>query len=374
MTESSINPPGEGNGIAGASTNGLPRPSLFRVIVALAATVVVLVGMRLGAPTLTPILFAVVLALLFGPLYSWLKHRGLPTPLALLIMLVFVGAIFLGLFFTLGVSIGRFTERLGFYTSQLDGRLDDLDVLIERLGLSDFDLKEVVKPGALAEALGVVLSGIAGFLSNLFLILAIMLFLLAEGSAMMDRLRASVPEDNPQVAGLIEVGHNVVRQFGLRAIVNVVTGAGVTVLLFLLGVDFPLLWGILTFFLSFVPYIGLFIAVTPAVVLAFAESGPSRAVLVIVGVAVVNVLAENVLSPMLMGRGLDLSPTVVFLSFILWAWVLGGPGAFLAVPITLFVIGMLATFPETRWLASLMGAGAPASGAGVPDVEADRTP
>jgi AI-2 transport protein TqsA len=374
MTESSINPPGEGNGIAGASTNGLPRPSLFRVIVALAATVVVLVGMRLGAPTLTPILFAVVLALLFGPLYSWLKHRGLPTPLALVIMLVFVGAIFLGLFFTLGVSIGRFTERLGFYTSQLDGRLDDLDVLIERLGLSDFDLKEVVKPGALAEALGVVLSGIAGFLSNLFLILAIMLFLLAEGSAMMDRLRASVPEDNPQVAGLIEVGHNVVRQFGLRAIVNLVTGAGVTVLLFLLGVDFPLLWGILTFFLSFVPYIGLFIAVTPAVVLAFAEFGPSRAVLVIVGVAVVNVLAENVLSPMMMGRGLDLSPTVVFLSFILWAWVLGGPGAFLAVPITLFVIGMLATFPETRWLASLMGAGAPASGAGVPDVEADRTP
>jgi AI-2 transport protein TqsA len=374
MTESPINPPDEGNGTAGASTNGLPRPSLFRVIVALAAVVVVLVGMRLAAPILNPILFAVVLALLFGPLYSWLRRRGLSTPLALLIMLVFVGAIFLGLFFTLGASIGRFTERLGFYTSQLDGRLDDLDVLIERLGLSDFDLKEVVKPGALAEALGVVLSGIAGLLSDLFLILAIMLFLLAEGAAMMDRLRSSVPEGNPQVAGLIEVGHNVVRQFGLRAIVNVVTGAGVTVLLFLLGVDFPLLWGILTFFLSFVPYIGLFIALTPAVVLALAEFGLSRAVLVIVGVAVVNVLAENVLSPMMMGRGLNLSPTVVFLSFILWAWVLGATGAFLAVPITLFVIGMLATFPETRWLASLMGAGGGSNGAGVPDVGADRTP
>jgi AI-2 transport protein TqsA len=289
-------------------------------------------------------------------------------------MLVFVGAIFAGLFFTLGVSIGRFTERLGFYTSQLNGQLNDLDALIERLGLSGVDLNEVVKPSALAEALGVVLSGIAGFLSDLFLILAIMLFLLAEGSAMMDRLRASVPEDNPQVARLIEVGQNVVRQFGLRAIVNLVTGAGVTVLLLVLGVDFPLLWGILTFFLSFVPYVGLVLAVAPAVVLALAEFGLSRAVLVIVGVVVINVLAENVLSPMMMGRGLNLSPTVVFLSFILWAWVLGGPGAFLAVPITLFVIGMLETFPETRWLASLMGAGASASGAGVPDGEADRTP
>jgi len=355
-----------------AMDNGLPRPSFFRIIVALAATVVVLVGMRLAAPILNPILFAVVVALLFGPLYSWLKRRGLPTPLALVIMLVFVGAIFLGLIFTLGASIGRFTERLGFYASQLDGRLDELDALIERLGLSNVDLREVVKPGALAEALGVVLSGIAGFLSDLFLILAIMLFLLAEGGAMMDRLRASVAEDNPQVRRLTEVGQNVVRQFGLRAIVNLFTALGVTVLLVVLGVDFPLLWGILTFFLSFVPYIGLFIALTPAVVLALAEFGLGRALLFIVGVIVVNVVAENVLSPMLMGRGLNLSPTVVFLSFILWAWVLGGPGAFLAVPITLFVIGMLETFPETRWLASLMGASSPSSGS--PGAEADRAP
>ena len=107
----------EGNGIARASTNGLPRPSSLRVIVAFAATVVVLVGMRLAAPILNPILFAAVLALLLGPLYSWLRRRRLPTPLALVIMLVFVSAIFLGLFCTLGASIGRFTERLGFYAS-----------------------------------------------------------------------------------------------------------------------------------------------------------------------------------------------------------------------------------------------------------------
>ena len=354
-----------------AMDNGLRRPSFFRVIVALAATVVVLVGMRLAAPILNPILFAVVLALLFSPIYAWLRRHGLPTPLALVIMLIFVGAIFAGLFMTLGASISRFTERLGFYTSQLDGRLDDLDALIERLGLSNFDLHDVVKPGALAQALGVILSGIAGFLSDLFLILAIMLFVLAEGGAMMDRLRASAPEDNPQVRRLTEVGQNVVRQFGLRAIVNLFTAVGVTVLLVVLGVDFPLLWGILTFFLSFVPYIGLFIALTPAVVLALAEFGLSRALLFIAGVIVINIVAENVLSPMLMSRGLNLSPTGVFLSFILWAWVLGGPGAFLAVPITLFVIGMLGTFPETRWLASLMGASAHASGA--PGVEADGT-
>src|SRR5829696_233967 len=333
----------------------LRQPSFLRVMVFLAATVVVLAGIRLGAPILNPIFFAVVLTLLFSPVYAWLKRRGLPTPLALVVMLIGLTILFLALFFILSISITRFSERVGFYVTQLDVELDNLDVLLERLGLSNVDLQEVVKPSALAGALGTVLSGVAGFLSDLFLILMIMLFLLGEGPSMMNRLRASVAEDNQQVARLTAVGQNVVLQFGLRAIVNLVTGAGVTVMLFLLGVDLALLWGILTFFLSFIPYIGLVLAVTPAVVLALAEFGVSRAVLVIVGVIVINILAENVLSPMMMGRGLNISPTIVFLSFIFWAWLLGGPGTFLALPITLFVAVMLDTFPETRWLASLIG-------------------
>ncbi len=119
------------------------------------------------------------------------------------------------------------------------------------------------------------------------------------------------------------------------------------------------MWGILTFFLSFVPFIGVVLAAAPAVVLALAEFGVERAALVIVGVVMVNNLAENVLSPMLMSRGLSISPTVVFVSFVFWVWLLGGSGAFLALPITLFLAVMLGTFPETRWLANLMGAGIP---------------
>jgi AI-2 transport protein TqsA len=342
-------------GISEAVASTLRQTSFLRVMVVLAATGVVLVIIRLGAPILNPIFFALVLSLLFSPIYSWLKRRGLPSPVVLVIMLLVIGGLFTGLFFILGVSISRFSERVGFYASQLNSQLVDLDALLERLGLSNVDLRDVVKPNALTEALGTILSGVAGFLSDLFLILMIMLFLLGEGPAMMNRLRAGAGRDNPQVERLTTVGRSVVRQFGLRAVVNLVTGAGVTVLLFLLGVDFPLLWGILTFFLSFVPYIGLVLAVTPAVVLALAEFGVSRAALVIAGVIVINVLAENVLSPVLMGRGLNISPTIVFLSFIFWAWLLGGPGAFLALPITLFVAVMLDTFPETRWLASLMG-------------------
>jgi AI-2 transport protein TqsA len=161
MNDPSNNPASDSTGITEAITTTLRQPSFLRVMLVLAATVVVLVGIRLGAPILNPIFFAVVLSLLFSPVYSWLKRRGLPAPLALLVMLVLLTVLFLGLISILGVSISRFSERVGFYTTQLNGQLIDLDALIERLGLSNVELRDVVKPSALADAFGVVLSGIA---------------------------------------------------------------------------------------------------------------------------------------------------------------------------------------------------------------------
>jgi AI-2 transport protein TqsA len=359
MNEASGNPVDDKSGIGETITAALRRPSFLRVVLLLAALVVVFAGMRLAAPVLDPILFAVVLALLFSPIYAWLRQRRVPTPLALLIMLVGLAVLFLAIAGIMGVSIVRFSGEIGSYTNKLNGQLDNIQSLTKSLGISKSDLHKALSPSVLTGAIGSILGGIADFLSNLFLILIIVLFLLAEGPAMMNRLRASTGEDHPQVARLTQFGHSVVRQLRLRAIVNLATAAGVILLLFVLRVDFPLMWGILTFFLSFIPWIGLPLAVAPAVVLALAEHGVTTAVLVIVGVIIINILAENALSPMLMGRGLSISPTVLFLGFIFWAWLLGGPGAFLAAPLTIFLILMLGTFPETRWLANVMGMGAP---------------
>jgi AI-2 transport protein TqsA len=303
----------------------------------------------------------VVLALLFSPIYAWLRRHRIPTPLALVIMLVGLTLLFLAIAGILGVSIARFSGDIASYTSKLNHQLDNIQNLTKSLGVSKADLQKALSPSALTGAIGAVLGGVADFLSNLFLILIIVLFLLAEGPDMMNRLRASAGEDHPQVARLTIFGRSVIRQLGLRAIVNLFTGAGVTVLLLVLRVDFPLMWGILAFFLSFIPWIGLPLAVAPAVVLALAEHGVTSALLVIAGVTVINILAENAVSPMLMGRGLSISPTVLFIGFIFWAWLLGRPGAFLAAPLTIFLVLMLDTFPETRWLASVMGMGGPDS-------------
>src|SRR5215212_7917839 len=137
MNESVNNPENDRSGIGEAVTTALRQPSFLRVMLFLAATVVVLVGMRLGAPILSPILFAVVLSLLFSPIYAWLRRHRIPTPLALVLMLVGLTVLFGGIFLILGVSITRFSGDIGSYTGKLNGQLVNIEQMAKSMGLSN---------------------------------------------------------------------------------------------------------------------------------------------------------------------------------------------------------------------------------------------
>ena len=106
------------------------------------------------------------------------------------------------------------------------------------------------------------------------------------------------------------------------------------ILLWVLNVPFPLLWAFLVFAASFIPNIGTFIAVVPPTILALLAGGVVPAVAVVVGYTLINFAQDHFLQPVVMGSELNLSPLVVFLSVLAWAWILGAPGALLAVPLT----------------------------------------
>jgi AI-2 transport protein TqsA len=178
-----------------------------------------------------------------------------------------------------------------------------------------------------------------------------MIFAILEIPIFRAKLAENLGADSQLLARGTQLGQSIVRYFGLRAVVNLITGIGVSLFLFLLGIDYALLWGVLTFFLSYIPYIGIFVATIPSVLLAWTEFGPGRAILVILGVTVANVLAENIVAPKLIGKGLSISPLVVFLSFFFWSWILGPLGMFLSMPLTVIVLMVLDSFDETRWLA-----------------------
>src|SRR5215213_8641271 len=175
---------------------GLQRQpaSIARVLVVLASVVVVCAGMYVAAgPILNPIFFALTLALIFSPVYGWLRRR-LPTLLALLIMIIGLVALTFGLVMLFSTSLSRFTAELSFYAAQWDDQLAQLQAWLDELGLATVDLSSVFQPTAIATVLGTIAGAILSFLSNLFLILVLVLFFLAEGPAMMRRLQSSVEE------------------------------------------------------------------------------------------------------------------------------------------------------------------------------------
>ena len=142
-------------------------------------------------------------------------------------------------------------------------------------------------------------------------------------------------------------------------------GVAVWLWLWLLGVDYPILWSLLAFLLNYVPNIGSIIAAVPAVLLALVQLGPGSALWAAAGYLATNVVFGNILEPRFMGRGVGLSPLVVFLSLIFWGWVLGPVGMFLSVPLTITAKIALAASDDTRWAAVLLGTGEEAvSGSG----------
>ena len=127
------------------------------------------------------------------------------------------------------------------------------------------------------------------------------------------------------------------------------------VLLALIGVDYPVLWGALAFLLNFIPNIGSIIAAVPPVLLALIQLGVAQAALVAGGFLVINMAIGNFLEPRYMGQGLGLSTLVVFLSLVFWGWVLGPVGMLLSVPLTIAVKIALEVRPDTRWMAIMLG-------------------
>ena len=112
--------------------------------------------------------------------------------------------------------------------------------------------------------------------------------------------------------------------------------------------------GVGAFFLSFVPYLGLIVAMIPPAILALAESGPVAATILVVGGVTLNLVAENVLEPTLTGRALSLSTWLVFIMFFFWVWLIGPVGALLSMPITVLLVLVLQHNEPTRWVASLL--------------------
>jgi AI-2 transport protein TqsA len=332
------------------------HPSILKPILILTCVSILLVAMHLAASFLVPILMAVFVTALLSPIYNWLKRRRVPGGLALLLTIGVLVLVVIFLALLIGRSLTALNESLSIYSDQFGQRQAELAAQIESLSqnIDASQLLSAVDPAALVNVLTFSLSAMANLIKTGSLILIMTLFILAESPLFVARMKQAFGPDHFLSQNVTTVVEMMISYFGLRAIVNLVTATATGLMLWIFGIEYAGLWAVLVFFLSFIPYIGAFFAMIPPLLLAYAQGGLGLVIVIGLLSVVINSITENIVAPMVMGKGLSISPTIVFLSFIFWMFILGGPGALLAMPLTMTLILFMGTFAETRGLAAMV--------------------
>ena len=338
------------------------KPVLY--LVAAASLVIVTAGIRATADLLNPVLFATFLALLMQPVTEWLQRRRVPGGLAITLVVLVVIATGLAVVGFMAASMQEVIAAVPTYATKLAEQLDSLVRLAATRGI-EIDLNalpgRVLRSPEFGARVLAFSQGVAGTLGNLALTFFIFAFMVGGVSRLDARVDSGEVAKTGLEARFMAFSDVIRRYMWIRAVLGLAAAVLNYLLLLALGVDFALLWGVLSFVLSFVPNIGYTLSVIPPVLVALVDGGWQNALFVFLGYTVINNVLDNVVGPRYVGAQMQMSALLSFLSVIFWAWVLGPTGAILAIPITVFLRDVLMADPEVAVPAPAPAAGPPAA-------------
>lgn len=314
------------------------RRSPAWLLVSLAALAIVLYGMKHAQSILGPILLAMFIVMGLSPVLGWLKRRRVPPWAAIaLVMLLFVviGLLIGGI---LASSLSQVNTKLPVYQQNLGEMYSDLESWFGSHGMDISGLTEsVFSPAKIFSWATTSASYLISQLTSVFLILLIVIFMVAEAYSFPRKFHDRA-QFSPQLYANFANFAKVTRTFLFTLTwLNLLTAILAAIIYYAFGVDFALLWAIVFFLLSYIPNIGFVLSVIPPFFVTLLEQGFTRAVIVVVLVIAVNGFVNNAITPRFMGYKTGLTTLIVFLSLVLWAWVLGPVGALMSVPLMLMV-------------------------------------
>ena len=328
------------------------RTAAAHPLLVTAALVVVIAGIKAAEELAVPFLLAAFIATIAATPVFWLNQHRVPIGVGIAAVVLGLVGLLVGVGAVVAQSAGEFQQQLPAYQAKVEALFGDVRGRAQELGI---ELNaEVLDPGLALNFAGDALASFGNLLSNGFLILLTVLFILAEASSFPRKLRTVLADPDEDMPHFERFAANVNRYMAIKTTVSLGTGVFVATALWLIGVDFPILWGLLAFLLNYVPTIGSVIAAVPPVLLAIVQLGTGHAIAAAAVFVAVNVVMGNVVEPRFMGRALSLSTLVVFLSLVFWGWVLGPVGMLLSVPLTMTAKIAFEANPSTEWIAHLL--------------------
>lgn len=307
-----------------------------------------------------PMAFAFFMAMLVLPVQRALSYR-LPSQLrwmallAAVLMIVFVLAVGGGLIYlSVMLIVGKwpeYSDQAQYYYNALVQYGQQIG-LVAQGGTPDWS-------GASERIVGVFAvfaKNLWSFLATLILIFILAVLMLMEVRDWKRKMRTAFTR--PQNLGVVDTVESIAERVRQFMVVRTVTSGLEAVVqglfLWAVGVDFAFVWALLFFILNFIPYIGSILAVFPPVLMALFQYGPLWALLVFIGLTVIDQVMGNVVGSRIQGRALEISPAVLAVAVLYWGLVWGVAGALLAVPMTATILVACDNVPGLRPLALLL--------------------
>jgi AI-2 transport protein TqsA len=343
--------------------SGVTFPRGLVVLLGAAALVVGAAGMYAASWLIGPLLLAFVIVLAVSPVQGWLRRRGWPAWAAALSLVVVVYGTLLALSVFLVGSVSRLGTVLAQNAGSAQQLVTSLRAALTEVGIDPTQSARVADTADLSRvvsAVGGLLSGLGSVLTTLVLVVALLLFLIAESAGSARRIRM-IADERPHVISALEgFVHGARKYLVVTAVFGLIVGALDGVALALMGVPLAPLWGVLSFLTTFILDIGFVVALVPPALLALATGGWQPALAVVVFYCVLNGVVQVLVQPHFIGDSVGLSTTVTFVALVFWAWILGPLGALLAIPLTLLIKAILVDAdPRAGWAEALLGPSPP---------------
>jgi predicted PurR-regulated permease PerM len=328
--------------------------------------ILVTAALRFGAGFLFPVALAALFTLLLDPVVRALRRVGLPSAVgAALMVFGTVGVIIGGVVLLSGPAmewvetapekLARAQVKIRRILLPIQRTAEEVDKATTSNAPGDPAVVEIRAPSFLQRASVSTRSMIGTMLTVVFLTY----FLLATLPDIRRRLAVLIGT-RTGVRSVENVLAEIETQMSRYVAVNALTSLGVGLatwgFLTLVGLPNPLLWGVVSGLLNFVPFIGAFVAVGLIGLTALLTfDGTGMVLLVVGGCILINALEGNLVTPYLMGYHLCLNPVTIFVSLLYWGWVWGPAGMLLAVPLTVMIQIVAARVKPLQPVAALMG-------------------
>jgi predicted PurR-regulated permease PerM len=310
-----------------------------RLMVMLAAVVIVIAGMRAASSLLNALFLAILLLTVCLPVKQALVRRGLQHGPAFVV--TFLVSVVIGILVVAFIvfSIAQVAGDLPVYEEQIDQLVSTVETQVEGLGVdvdSMLQVENVPVDSVLSSLRGIFGSALS-IVSLILLSYLFLLYMLWDSRGLAQRVRGVLGADHPLVTRTGQFMVSSQRYLVSRTALGAVIAILQTILMLAMGIDFALLWGFLSLICNYIPNIGFIIGLIPPAAILFLDQGIGATIVFIVIYSVINNVVESFITPRFIGTQVNMSPLATFFAVAFWSFVLGPMGAILGVPVTLFI-------------------------------------